>query len=121
PELLTRALYFFRWGAAFTWITGVILLGMVYYMYPSTLIQADGIVDSIGGASWACVALVFVSPFIYDFLASGPLKNPTAGFWGGWVLATAMYFVFHHVGHCRYLRSVIHVGAMLAPLMAYVQ
>src|SRR5438105_5110448 len=32
PELMPRALYWFRWGAAYTWITGVLLLGMVYYM-----------------------------------------------------------------------------------------
>src|ERR1051325_10876338 len=32
PELMPRALYWFRWGAAFTWITGILLLGLVYYM-----------------------------------------------------------------------------------------
>ena len=31
PELLPRTLYFFRWGAAYTWVTGVLLLGVVYY------------------------------------------------------------------------------------------
>src|SRR5436853_3659707 len=31
PELMPRALYWFRWGAAYTWFTGVLLLLMVYY------------------------------------------------------------------------------------------
>src|SRR5687767_8957679 len=31
PELMPRALYWFRWGAAWTWITGVLLAGLVYY------------------------------------------------------------------------------------------
>ena len=31
PELMPRALYWFRWGAAWTWITGFLLLGLVYY------------------------------------------------------------------------------------------
>ena len=31
PELMPRALWAFRWGAAWTWITGLILLGLVYY------------------------------------------------------------------------------------------
>src|SRR6266699_90221 len=31
PELMPRALDWFRWGAAYTWITGVLLLGLVYY------------------------------------------------------------------------------------------
>jgi uncharacterized membrane protein len=31
PELMPRALYWFRWGAAWTWITGLLLLALVYY------------------------------------------------------------------------------------------
>ena len=31
PELLPRALCWFRWGAAWTWVTGVLLLVLVYY------------------------------------------------------------------------------------------
>ena len=30
PELMPRALYFFRWGALYTWITGVLLLLLVF-------------------------------------------------------------------------------------------
>src|SRR5262245_30660485 len=32
PELMPRALYWFRWGAAFTWLTGLMLAGLVFYM-----------------------------------------------------------------------------------------
>jgi uncharacterized membrane protein len=28
---MPRALYWFRWGAAYTWVTGVLLLLLVYY------------------------------------------------------------------------------------------
>src|SRR5512138_462359 len=31
PELMPRALYFFRWGAAWTWLTGILLLAIVFY------------------------------------------------------------------------------------------
>jgi uncharacterized membrane protein len=31
PELMPRALFWFRWGAAWTWITGFFLLALVYY------------------------------------------------------------------------------------------
>src|SRR6516164_11411259 len=62
PELMPRALYWFRWGAAYTWITGILLLGLVYYMGDQALAQ---------GAEWTAgaiimVVLVFVAPFIYD-------------------------------------------------------
>ena len=32
PELMPRALFWFRWGAAVTWITGFLLFGLVFYM-----------------------------------------------------------------------------------------
>src|SRR5213080_1828920 len=32
PELMSRALYWFRWGAAYTWLTGFLRLGILYYM-----------------------------------------------------------------------------------------
>src|SRR5436309_12404294 len=31
PELRPRALYWFRWGAAYTWINGILLLFLVYW------------------------------------------------------------------------------------------
>src|SRR5688500_20310975 len=31
PELMPRALYWFRWGAMYTWVSGLLLLGIVYY------------------------------------------------------------------------------------------
>ncbi|MEK7283260.1 MAG: urate hydroxylase PuuD, partial [Acidobacteriota bacterium] len=37
PELMPRALYWFRWGAAWTWISGILLAGLIYYMTPNLL------------------------------------------------------------------------------------
>ena len=31
PELMPRALYWFRWGAAWTWITGLVLLYVIFW------------------------------------------------------------------------------------------
>src|ERR1700716_2060259 len=31
PELMPLALYWFRWGAAYTWVTGLLLLFLVYW------------------------------------------------------------------------------------------
>ena len=30
PELMPRTLYWFRWGAAWTWFTGIILLYVIF-------------------------------------------------------------------------------------------
>src|SRR5438046_8090101 len=37
PELMPRALYWFRWGAAWTWITGFLLL-LIVYIYGDNLL-----------------------------------------------------------------------------------
>ena len=31
PQLMPRTLFWFRWGAAWTWVTGVILLYLVFW------------------------------------------------------------------------------------------
>src|SRR5919106_282154 len=52
PELMPRALYWFRWGAAYTWITGVLLLGLVYYMggtLDSRIGNTPGMLVGLGG------------------------------------------------------------------------
>jgi len=40
PELLPRALYWFRWAALWTWVTGILLLGLVYSM-GGALVEGD--------------------------------------------------------------------------------
>src|SRR2546426_9220695 len=56
PELMPRTLYFFRWGAAWTWITGFLLLGLVYYMQPN-LLPSDSTFGA-GGAIGLSIALI---------------------------------------------------------------
>src|SRR5438105_5393254 len=49
PELMPRALYWFRWGAAYTWITGVLLAGINYYMVTTQLVPADSRLGQYAG------------------------------------------------------------------------
>jgi len=41
PELMPRALYWFRWGAAFTWVTGIFLLLYLFYHQRIALADVD--------------------------------------------------------------------------------
>src|SRR3954470_20739360 len=67
PELMPRALYWFRWGAAYTFLTGFLLLGIVYYMTSkSTISETSGMADGMGGAI-GCGLLV-VGFLVYDLL-----------------------------------------------------
>jgi uncharacterized membrane protein len=115
PELMPRALFFFRMGAALTWLTGIILLGMQFYMVPGVML---GQVE-LGAIQWACFALIFVAPFIYDVLANTVLKDPTKGFWGGWILTSVLYLIFHHVAQFNWRGAAIHVGAIFGTIMAF--
>src|SRR5437762_8808608 len=74
PQLMPRALYWFRWGAAYTWISGILLMGLVVYM--------GGTLDSrIGDTPGMLVGLgaLVVGFAVYDVLWKSPLaKNEMA-------------------------------------------
>lgn len=115
PELMPRALFFFRWGAAWTWVTGVLLLLMVFYH--------GGIMFDFGGGWTAtaivAVVLVFVAPVIYDALYKTVLKDPKVGFVAGLVLASAYVFFMAYVADFSFRAYSIHLGAMFGTIMAY--
>ena len=87
PELMPRALYWFRWGAAWTWITGILLLGLVYYMGKQAFAN---------GADWSAgagimILVTFAAPFIYDAIwNSGLANNLRAGVITSYVLLAAI-------------------------------
>src|SRR5512145_3139823 len=71
PELMPRALYWFRWGAAWTWITGVTLLIVVYY-HGGQLLEAGA---GWGAGPMAMIAVVFLDPFLCDAIWKSRLAN----------------------------------------------
>ncbi|MFN0207211.1 MAG: urate hydroxylase PuuD [Planctomycetota bacterium] len=67
PQLMPRALFWFRWGAAITWITGILLFGLVYFhqkAFFQTTVDAGNILQ--GGSKtisprgiWMLLGVVF--------------------------------------------------------------
>jgi uncharacterized membrane protein len=115
PELMPRALYWFRWGAAYTWISGILLLGIVYYgggvltAEPS----ANQVVATIIG-----LAVLVIGFLVYDMLWKMPIaKNEKVGAAISWVLVTLVAFILQ-----RFVLSgratFIHIGAMFGTIMA---
>src|SRR3979411_454997 len=72
PELMPRALYWFRWGAAYTWITGFLMLGMIYYQGKAAL-ETPEAGFSTGGI--VMIAVTFLAVFVYDALWKSGLAN----------------------------------------------
>src|SRR2546429_2709294 len=65
PELMPRALYWFRWGAAWTWVTGVLLLLLVFW-------HGGIMFGPRGGSATLTVLMVlvtFLAPALFYVLA----------------------------------------------------
>jgi uncharacterized membrane protein len=114
PELMPRALFWFRWGAAFTWVTGLFLLLLVYYH--TRLVFDSG---SWGLATFIMLAIVFFGVFVYDALASGPMKDLRNAFIGGAVLSAMVLFLMDYWAGFSYRGYAIHLGAMYGTTMAF--
>ena len=114
PELMPRALFWFRIGALFTWATGLLLLMMVFYH--TRYVLESGNTWSVG----AVIALLvtFFGVFIYDALAKA-VKNPKVMAVVGFGLIAAALCIFKDLGGFSYRGYVIHLGAMLGTIMAF--
>lgn len=116
PELMPRALYWFRWGAAYTWITGVLLLGLVYYMGEQTV--AEGY--SFSGGAIAMIAVTFLAVFLYDALwKTGLAANLRAAVIVSYILLAIIVALYVYVGHFTYRAVLIHTGALFGTAMAF--
>ncbi len=114
PELMPRALFWFRWGAAFTWVTGVLLLLMVYY-------HGGLLFDSghWGGATILSLLVVFFAVFLYDQLVASVLKEPTALFVAGLVFSFIVLCLMDYVAGWSFRGYSIHLGTMFGTTMAF--
>ncbi len=118
PELMPRALYWFRWGAAYTWVSGILLLGLVYYMNQGAYLLQGGTDLGVGTATAISLASMVLGFLVYDILWKTPLKaNPLAGTVVSVVLLAAALWGLQSMGFSE--RAVfIHVGAIFGTAMA---
>src|SRR5204863_242492 len=105
PELMPRALYWFRWGAMYTWVTGFLLFGIVYSMGGALVAPESGMSP---GMATGIILVVWVVVFaVYDLAwKSGFGKNET--------VAGAVSFVVIVAVAWGLTRIVAGRGAMIA-------
>lgn len=116
PELLPRALYWFRWGAAWTWVTGVVLLALVFY-HGGVVFEAG---SGWGLPAFVLVAVVFLGVFVYDAIMKSLGKsNMKAAIAVCFVLVTALVYVMKTWGGFGYRGVVIHTGVLFGSSMAF--
>ena len=117
PELLPRALYWFRWGAAWTWITGILLAGLIYY-HGRQAFAAD---YQQTGNPWLWLAIVLVSlavGFVIYNAVMKAVKNVVVASAINLVLFAAVYFFLEFVGKFGGRSLYIHAGAIFGTIMA---
>jgi uncharacterized membrane protein len=116
PELMPRALYWFRWGAAYTWITGILLLAFVYYM-GGQLVPLDNTAKmGVGAASAVSLAILVIAFAIYDVMWKSMAKQEMAAAAISFVLVAGLAFGLGqlYIGRAVY----IHIGAVFGTIMA---
>jgi uncharacterized membrane protein len=115
PELMPRALWFFRMGAAWTWVTGFLLLLLVYYHGKQA--TADGLFTP---AAWFMVAVTFLGVFLYDAIWKSPLgKNVRAATAVSFLLLAVVVGLYAcpKVGNFSYRGMLIHTGVLFGTIM----
>ncbi len=127
PELMPRALYFFRWGAAWTWVTGLVLLYVIFWSGSLSMgmtgEEGSMMADSEGTINkWThiMIALTFLSVFVYDFIYSKfSTMNVRILTLISFLLIIGVECLMIHCGQFGYRAFNIHIGAMFGTMMAF--
>ena len=118
PEKIPEKLHWFKYEAYFTWISGFVLLIIVYYFGARTFLIDSSVADiSEEVAILIGIGSLIAGWFIYDLLCKSKLAdNPVHLAIVGFSLAVAASY-----GLCQVFSSrgaYIHVGAILGTIMA---
>ena len=121
PELMPRALYWFRWGAAWTWVTGVVLLYVVFWRGSLSMGESEGMMSSdVNMYTHMMILLTFLAVFIYDFLYRSPLaKNTRLVTIASFLLIAGVEYAMICCANYSYRAVNIHIGAMFGTMMAF--
>lgn len=117
PQLLPRTLFWFRWGAAWTWFTGVLLLLLVFYHGG---IMFEGATQNWTLPTFVMLALTFLGFVIYDVIMKtlGTKNIKAAVVFCFLLLVGIVYLEFFWAGW-SYRAVNIHIGALFGTAMAF--
>jgi uncharacterized membrane protein len=116
PELLPQKLHWFKWEAALTWLSGIVLFILVYYMGG---LMVDDSVHAMSNrtAVGASVAILIAAWIIYDLMWISPLlRYEKAGVVLSYLMLVGCIYGFTHFFAAR--AAYLQTGAMLGTFMA---
>lgn len=116
PPKMPDNLHWFKWEAYFTWLSGVALLTVVFYLNPTLYLIAPGLDLAPAAAIAIGVGSLIAGWFIYDLLCDSPLgKQPALLGLILFVLVIGAAWGFTQVFSGR--GAYIHVGALIGTIM----
>jgi len=116
PPQMPENLHWFKWEAYTTWLSGVTLLMVVYYLNPSLYLIAPGSDMAPAMAIAIGFGSLIVGWFIYDLLCDSPLgKKPALLGLILFVLVIFAAWAYSQVFSGR--AAYIHTGALIGTIM----
>jgi uncharacterized membrane protein len=117
PDLVSRKLHWFRWEAGTTWLSGMGLLIIVYYLGGGALVDPDVSGISVGAATALGIGLLIFGWIVYDLMMISPLgKNEKAFSVIAYLIVVGITYELTRILSGR--AAYIHVGAMFGTIMA---
>ena len=117
PDLVSRTLHWFRWEAGTTWLSGMALLIVVYYLGGGALVDPDVYDISLTKAVGLGIGLLLAGWIIYDLIMISALSRNeklVAVIFYALLVVTAYGLTRVFSGRAAY----IHLGAMMGTIMA---
>ena len=113
PQLMPATLHWFKWESAFTWLTGILLFGLIFY-HGGYLISTEDAVIGKGAAIGLSVGMLLAGWGVYDLLWKF-CKSEALGVAISYALIvlTAWIACKYFSGRAAYLQ----LGAMLGTIM----
>ncbi len=116
PPQMPENLHWFKWEAYTTWLSGVALLMVVYYLNPSLYLVLPGGDLSPAAAVAIGFGSLIVGWFVYDLLCDSPLgKTPALLGLVLFVLVIAACWGYSQIFSGR--AAYIHTGALIGTIM----
>ncbi len=116
-DALPAKLHWFKWESYTTWITGTLLLIIVYYLGGRAMLVDAGSPLSYGAAVHLSLGLIVGSVIVYDLLCRTPLVKDgrVFGIVGFALLVAAAYFILRWFSPRA---AFLQLGAMMGTIMA---
>lgn len=115
PKLMPRTLHWFKWESALTWISGLLLLTIVYY-YGGLMLRPESSLSE-NQAVWLGTGLLFVGWGVYRLLWVSPVgRNEIVGTVISFALTIGLFLFLDSVFSSR--AAFMHIGAMFGTIMA---